>query len=159
MVLWALILIVSPGSLLEDAMRVTPPFDSLLVVEGRLVSQESCDGKGQRRGLDLVLRQGETSKGVRVPCSEVFSSLQPGAPLTIHFRVVKPLLSWPSFTEVWHATSAGKVLYSYSAQVSRVTGSRWLRYALAFGVFLVMGPLVWFLLKRLQRQAESLHRG
>jgi hypothetical protein len=157
--LWALILLTSVGSLFEDAMRASPLFDSLWVIQGRFVSKGSCSGRGQLRGVDLVLSQGEASKSVRVPCIEAFSSLQPGAPLTIHFRVVKPLLSWPSFTDVWHVTSEGKVLYSYSARVTRSAENHWMHYALAVAALFFTGLLPWFLLTRVRRETEGIQHG
>ena len=106
-----------------------------------------------------MLRQGAAVKSVRVPCTEAFSSLQTGTPLAVHFREVEPLLSWPSFIEVWHATSAGKVLYSYSALAAREAETRWMIYAVAFGTLFVVGPLVLFLCNCAWRETECVHHG
>jgi hypothetical protein len=143
--LWVFLLLVVVGNFLENVIRTPPSFGSLLVVEGDFVSGGLCRGKGNLRGFDLTLVQGTTPRLVRVPCVEGFTSLKHGTHLKLHLREVSPLMNGPPFTELWHATLEGKVIYSYESRLTRALESRWVGYALVLGVFLLLGAVVWLL--------------
>ena len=153
--LWFSLLFVFVGHLFEEAIRLPPRFGELIVVQGTYLSQEQCSGKGPLKGIDLHLQRGSELRTVRVPCMQEFTSLQPGTPLRLHIREVSPRLSWPPYTDLWHASMEGRVLYSYEARLSRSQDMRWIGYAVAIMSLLILGPIVWVLSKAVLREAGA----
>jgi hypothetical protein len=143
------------AAMLEDAFRPTPRFEQLTAVEGVLASRGECSGKGRWRGADLTMAASGREIVVRVPCMEQFMFLQAGIPLKLRFRKVDPMFNYPSYTELWHASSGDRILYSYEARLERETKSRWVVGAVAVVSVLAIGALFWLLFRLIWRSSSE----
>jgi hypothetical protein len=154
-VLWFALVFALVSHFLEDALLQPPTFNELHVTEGTLAFHGQCGGKGRLNGFDAALVQAGTSRTVRLPCVDALISLPTGAPLKIHFRQVRPFFSWPAYTELWHATSNGRVLFAYDERVARTNKTRWFGYMLTLLTFVIIVPLSWRLSLAAWREATS----
>ena len=153
--LWFLLAGALLGHFLEGALLGPPAFNELNVTEGTLAFHGQCGGKGKLNGFDAALQQGSASFTVRLPCVDALTSLSAGTPLKLHLRPVNPIFSWPAYTELWHATSRGRVLYAYDERLARTNETRWLGYMLTFLAFALLIPLSWRLSLAAWREATS----
>ena len=154
-VLCSSLLLALSANLLVEAFRKPPDMADLSVIEGAFRSHGQCGGKGRLHGVDVTLSQGSATRTVRVPCDSAITSLPVGAPLKLHLREVAPLFGSPSYTDLWHATSGDRVVYSYEARFGRANNTRWVIPAVAVGMLLLLVPLMWRLSALVWREATE----